>query len=304
MYTASNNLNASAVNITNWYGFRVPANALATNVFGFRGEVNSGTGRWNLYMSGTAVNHISANLLIGQTNDTGEKLQVTGTANITGNLTLTGARLLINGSNANSKINLTGTQATPAGASQIINATINISPAGAVTTFDSWLNFMTFVNSSFNVTTYNGVTSRVDFNANYTGTVSNLNLFQAYGIGALGGATISNLRGFVCNDLTAVGVNIGFQSAVSAGTNKWNAYFNGTANNYINGAVLIGSNTPNAAAEKLQVTGAAAFSSSLLLARLTTALRDALTPANGMIIYNSETNKFQGYENGAWVNLI
>lgn len=37
---------------------------------------------------------------------------------------------------------------------------------------------------------------------------------------------------------------------------------------------------------------------------LTSTERDALTAANGMVIYNSTTNKFQGYENGAWVNLI
>lgn len=37
---------------------------------------------------------------------------------------------------------------------------------------------------------------------------------------------------------------------------------------------------------------------------LTTTQRDALTPANGMVIYNTTDNKFQGYENGAWANLI
>jgi len=37
---------------------------------------------------------------------------------------------------------------------------------------------------------------------------------------------------------------------------------------------------------------------------LTTTERDALTAVNGMIIYNSSTNKFQGYENGSWSNLI
>lgn len=37
---------------------------------------------------------------------------------------------------------------------------------------------------------------------------------------------------------------------------------------------------------------------------LTTAERDALTAANGMVIYNSTLDKFQGYENGAWVNLV
>ena len=37
---------------------------------------------------------------------------------------------------------------------------------------------------------------------------------------------------------------------------------------------------------------------------ITTAERNALTAANGMVIYNTSDNKFQGYENGAWVNLI
>ena len=37
---------------------------------------------------------------------------------------------------------------------------------------------------------------------------------------------------------------------------------------------------------------------------ITTTERNALTAANGMVIYNTSDNKFQGYENGAWVNLI
>lgn len=42
----------------------------------------------------------------------------------------------------------------------------------------------------------------------------------------------------------------------------------------------------------------------LLLNRLTTTERNALTATNGMLIYNTTDNKFQGYENGAWTNLI
>ena len=42
----------------------------------------------------------------------------------------------------------------------------------------------------------------------------------------------------------------------------------------------------------------------MLLGNMTTTQRNALTAANGMMIYNTSDNKFQGYENGAWVNLI
>lgn len=39
--------------------------------------------------------------------------------------------------------------------------------------------------------------------------------------------------------------------------------------------------------------------------RLTTAQRDALKGVeNGLTIYNTTINKFQGYENGAWVNFV
>lgn len=61
--------------------------------------------------------------------------------------------------------------------------------------------------------------------------------------------------------------------------------------------------------EKMRLTGAGQLELStttggLLVPRLTTTQRDALTPSNGLIIYNTTTAKFQGYEAGAWANLI
>ena len=67
-----------------------------------------------------------------------------------------------------------------------------------------------------------------------------------------------------------------------------------------NGNVLIGTTTDVTSAV-LQVGGT---TGALLVSRLTTTQRIALSPTNGMILYNSSTNKFQGYEAGEWVNLI
>jgi hypothetical protein len=80
---------------------------------------------------------------------------------------------------------------------------------------------------------------------------------------------------------------------------------NVTANNFLGG----GAGTPTVSATtnlilsagvSVQVTGGGTFR----LPALTTAAIANLIPVNGDMIYNSSLNKFQGYENGAWGNLI
>ena len=56
--------------------------------------------------------------------------------------------------------------------------------------------------------------------------------------------------------------------------------------------------------EALEVLGNIKGTGFVQFGSLTTTQRDALTAANGMVIYNSTLNKFQGYENGTWANLI
>ena len=66
------------------------------------------------------------------------------------------------------------------------------------------------------------------------------------------------------------------------------------------GNVGIGTTAPNAAA-KLDLTST---TRGLLLPRMTTAQRDAITtPPDGLMIYNTSLNAFQGRANGAWVSL-
>ncbi len=43
----------------------------------------------------------------------------------------------------------------------------------------------------------------------------------------------------------------------------------------------------------------------IFIPKLTTDQRNLIqTPGNGQMIYNTTTNKFQGYENNVWQNLI
>ena len=43
----------------------------------------------------------------------------------------------------------------------------------------------------------------------------------------------------------------------------------------------------------------------MFVPRITSAQRDTIqSPVNGQLIYNTTTNKFQGYENNLWTNLI
>jgi hypothetical protein len=46
-----------------------------------------------------------------------------------------------------------------------------------------------------------------------------------------------------------------------------------------------------------------AFSNAVQLASMTTTQRNALTATNGMVIYNTTDNKFQGYANSTWVDF-
>ena len=65
------------------------------------------------------------------------------------------------------------------------------------------------------------------------------------------------------------------------------------------GNLGIGTSNP-AASAKLEIAGT---TGALLVPRLTTTERNALTAVNGMIIYNTTDNQMQGRINGAWVAM-
>jgi hypothetical protein len=76
-----------------------------------------------------------------------------------------------------------------------------------------------------------------------------------------------------------------------------------TADNFVSSS--IGTPTLESATNiELKAAGTVILSQGpIRMAIFTTAERDALLSQNGDMIYNSTTNKFQGYANGAWVDL-
>jgi hypothetical protein len=71
------------------------------------------------------------------------------------------------------------------------------------------------------------------------------------------GSTVTTQIGFAVDNLIGATTNYGFFGNIASGTNRWNLYMNGTANNYLAGKLLIGSTTDSGAT--LQVTGSGRF---------------------------------------------
>ena len=90
--------------------------------------------------------------------------------------------------------------------------------------------------------------------------------------------------------------NVTFADITSTGTFNVNSMnVSGTGNV----ALSSGNNLTLSATDRVEVTGQTPFK----LSNMTTAQRNGLTASNGDTIFNSDTNKFQGYANGAWVDL-
>ena len=81
-FRASQGTFGAGSSVTNQYGFEVEDSLTgATNNYGFYGNIAAATGRWNIYINGSANNYISGNLGIGINNPV-SKLDVSGSLNI------------------------------------------------------------------------------------------------------------------------------------------------------------------------------------------------------------------------------
>ena len=156
------------------------------------------------------------NFLVGGTTDNGFKLQVTGDGFISGSL---GIGVITNGTQS-LRISKTITGATVA-YSIFNNGTVQSSVTAA-----AWNNIseINTVASAFNLSNY----------YHYGATQGS--------IGA--GSSVTSQFGFFADSgLTGATNNYGFFGNIASGTNRWNLFMNGTANNYMAGSLGIGNSS-------------------------------------------------------------
>jgi hypothetical protein len=175
----------------------------------------------------------SGNLLVGTgTTDAGFRLDVNGTTRVQGNTNITGALGIGSTSLATTSLRVSRNGTGGTAYLAIDNQTIFQSDVTATA-----VGYNTFIGTQ--ATTF---------------TLNALNHYRATQ-GTFGaGSTITNQFGFLV-DSTLIGAtnNYGFFGAIASGTNRWNLFMNGTADNYLAGNLGIGTTT---IAARLTVVGA------------------------------------------------
>jgi len=107
------------------------------------------------------------------------------------------------------------------------------------------------------------------------------------------GSAITNQTGYLVGP-TLIGAtnNFGFRGRIPSGTNRWNLYMDGTAQNYLAGALSIGVTTANASA-LLQVDST---TQGVLFPRMTTTQKNAISsPATGLVVFDTTLGKLCVY---------
>ena len=100
--------------------------------------------------------------------------------------------------------------------------------------------------------------------------------------------------------ITGTSIALDIEAQSGSGTATYSIRALGSAPTIHQPALLIGANAAPATSAILELQSTVG---ALLLPRMTTAQRDALTAVNGMLIYNSTTGVTEAYEGGAWVNV-
>jgi len=201
-----------------------------------------------LYISGTAANYLDGRLGVGVASSSYAMAQIINT-------TAADRALVVRGA-ASQTGDLLDVQ-NSAGASQFkVDSNGNV---GIGTTPGSGINLLVqkpFVQSAggtgygiySNQTIQSDVTGGAYINLSQVNTaaqsftLSQLYNYFAWGVATPGaGSTIATQTGFIVNTtFTGATTNIGFRGQIPSGTGRWNVYMDGTADNYMAGALGIG----------------------------------------------------------------
>ena len=240
------------------------------NGFATQYQVGSGLGNhhWYISASGTAGNAVSftqamtltanGRLLLGTTTEGTQRLQVAGDTIMvgSGNTSATTA-LTVQNSDSTNMFRVANNGNVAIGDASLI----------ARTNLTVWKN-ITGDPTSFGI--YNrasiqsGVTSEANMFVSVTETqaasftLAALKHYRALNAGFGAGSAVTNQFGFIAEaELTGATNNYGFYGDIASGTGRWNLYMNGTANNYINGRLLVGTTGNATQSAKVIVDGSA-----------------------------------------------
>lgn len=298
---------AGSATITNQTGFSVESTLTgATNNYAFRGQIASGTGRWNIYMDGTAANYLNGNTIIGGSAvDAGFKLDVQGTLRVTGISTLAGVTGTYANFNNNAAFGATtqiaigGNGGFGGGANywlQVVSNNFTINATGGSN------RSIEFIGANSPLNTYTGNNSalvQVNATNNFgAGITSYYNQYKSI-LNATGNASVNTMyiRGFFVDSGTLTAnsstlIPIGFENV--SGTNLFNS---------TSGSTLFGGQfgSLNASAQ-LQIDST---TKGFLPPRMTTTQKNAIaTPAAGLVVYDTTTNKLCCYNGTTWNDLF
>jgi hypothetical protein len=193
--------------ITTHSGIEITDLTTGTNIYAITSAVSSGTGKWNLYMNGTANNYMAGNLLIGTTsNADGYKINATGTqifsnhgfrlgtgysaidvATGVGGLYLSGAQGALNHIFIHSSGNTLLGSTTNSGEKLQVTGTMKVTGAAAL--------FTTTITSTTNVEWTNSLNVRGGANGDNSGTRAFFRPSGSFGAAIYGGRWSSTDRG-------------------------------------------------------------------------------------------------------------
>ena len=238
--------NANADQITG--SWDVYTNTLVTpdffgkTAFKFEGGINNAARQYQIYVGDISTPKLAINgsgsLMLGSVVSTGQRLQVTGDTLLkgSGNTSATAALRVQNSDTLQlfSILN-NGNIGIPDASLSGYSLNVNKSITGSIISAGIWQNGSVLADVS---TVAIGIYNFLRIQASTA--INSYQHFRAESAAFGAGATLGTQIGFIAeNSLTGATNNYGFYGNIASGTGRWNLYMNGTAANYLGGALTV-----------------------------------------------------------------